>query len=102
MRTEPKPVIGTQWTQTLEVPDGPLLQLPRGRIIDGIDVTDEGHVRNVALRDLLRGHHDDGPSLEHDSAVGSAGMVEHTGQQVHTSPKGIRARVPKTWHDQKC
>ena len=93
-----QPGICAEWTHALEIPNGPLLQLPGGRVIDGVDVANEGHVRDVALRDLLRGHYDDGPSLEHDSTVGSAGVVEYTCKQVDASPKRVRTRVPKTWH----
>ena len=88
------PEVCTEGALALEVPDGALLQPPGGRVVDGVDVADEGDLGDVPGRDLGGGHHHDLAAQEHHRTVGGAGVVEHAGQQVHTRPEGLRTRVP--------
>ena len=83
-------MVQAQCALTAKVPGSQQLLLPGHRVIQGVDVGDEGHAGDVPCRDVLRGHHGQLPSLKHYSAVRSTGMVEQASHQVHPGTKVFR------------
>ena len=75
---------------TAEVPGCPQLLLPGHRVIQVVDIGDGRHARNVPGRDVLGSDHCQLPALEHHCTVGSTGVVQQAGQQVHTGTKVFR------------
>ena len=65
-----------------EIPDSPLLHMPCFGIVHGVHIADEGNTENVPGRDVLRGHHNQLPSLEDYRTVWCTRVVKNTGQQI--------------------